>query len=137
MILLAGDYNALELTHEFMTKNIRPGGFCIDATAGRGKDTSFLCGLVGTTGKVIALDIQKEAVESTNALLIECGYAEIGQAVLDSHENIANYAKEGDVDCIAFNFGWLPGGDHSVFTCPQISIAAIKQGLKLLRVGGL
>jgi len=36
-----------------------------------------------------------------------------------------------------FNFGWLPGGNHKIFTQPATSIAAIEQGLKLLKQGGI
>ena len=36
-----------------------------------------------------------------------------------------------------FNLGWLPGGDHSIFTHADSTIAAIEAGLELLRDGGL
>ena len=51
--------------------------------------------------------------------------------------NMAQYAQEGSVDCITFNFGYLPGGDHNVFTTPATSIPAIEQGLRLLKPNGL
>ena len=38
---------------------------------------------------------------------------------------------------ITFNFGWLPGGDHNIFTHADTSIAAIGQGLELLREDGI
>ncbi|MFQ9871932.1 MAG: tRNA (mnm(5)s(2)U34)-methyltransferase [Oscillospiraceae bacterium] len=36
-----------------------------------------------------------------------------------------------------FNFGWLPGGDHSIFTRAETSIAAIQQGMQLLGPDGV
>ena len=39
--------------------------------------------------------------------------------------------------CITFNFGWLPGGDHHIFTMPDTSIQAIEAGLRLLRDDGI
>ena len=39
--------NTLGLSHRFMAEHIRPGSRCIDAPAGRGRDTLFLCRLVG------------------------------------------------------------------------------------------
>lgn len=66
-------FGALQVAHQFIESHVRPGAFCIDATAGRGNDTVFLASLVGETGKVLAFDIQPEAVESTRALIGERG----------------------------------------------------------------
>ncbi|MCQ2602947.1 MAG: class I SAM-dependent methyltransferase [Clostridia bacterium] len=65
---------ALDLVHETITKYVKDGDTCIDATAGRGYDTAFLCDLVGKDGKVIAFDIQESAIESTQKLLEEKGH---------------------------------------------------------------
>ncbi len=128
--------NSLGLTHAFLAGRVRPGDFCIDATAGNGRDTAFLCSLVGPTGRVLALDIQPQAVENTNALLAEKGYGGIGRAVLADHAGLAAFAAPESVDAICFNFGWLPGGDHGIFTRPQTSMPAIDAALRLLRPGG-
>ena len=97
----------------------------------------FRSSLVGESGRVIAFDIQQQAVDSTRLLLQEQGYAQIAQVILDSHSNMDQYAQPESVDCITFNFGYLPGGDHSIFTTPATSIPAIEKGLKLLKPGGL
>ena len=39
--------NALTLVHKNIAEYVREGDICIDATAGRGYDTAFLCELVG------------------------------------------------------------------------------------------
>ena len=130
-------FSALEIIHKILREHIKPGDICIDATAGRGRDTLFLAGLVGESGKVTAFDIQEAAVESTRALLKENGMDSRAVINLDSHANMANYADPGTVSAITFNFGWLPGGDHNVFTHSESSIAAIKAGLPLLRDGGI
>ncbi|UKI15109.1 MAG: class I SAM-dependent methyltransferase [Clostridiales bacterium] len=57
--------NALTIVHETIRKFVGAGDVVIDATAGRGYDTSFLCSLVGDSGKVISFDVQKDAVDST------------------------------------------------------------------------
>ncbi|TCL43155.1 MULTISPECIES: tRNA (mnm(5)s(2)U34)-methyltransferase [Oscillospiraceae] len=129
--------NTLGLSHRFLAGHIREGMFCIDATAGRGKDTAFLCSLVGESGRVLAFDIQPEAVESTRALLKEKGFSARARVLLDSHEHMEKYAQAGRVDAVVFNFGYLPGGDHSIYTRPPSSIAAIEAGLRLLRPGGV
>ena len=34
--------NTLGVVHEFLKQNVREGAFCIDATAGKGRDTALL-----------------------------------------------------------------------------------------------
>ena len=130
-------FSALDIIHKVLREHIKPGDICIDATAGRGKDTLFLAGLVGDSGQVTAFDIQEAAVESTRALLHENGMDSRARVILDSHANMADYAEPGTVSAITFNFGWLPGGDHNIFTHPESSIAAINAGLPLLRDEGI
>ncbi len=129
--------NTLGVAHKIIEEKVKKGDFCIDATAGRGHDTAFLAELVGEEGRVIAFDIQQDAVDSTRALLQEKGYQDRVEVFLDSHSNMDQYAEENTVDCITFNFGYLPGGDHNIFTTPATSIPAIEKGLKLLKQGGL
>ena len=130
-------FSALDIIHRILREHIRPGDICIDATAGRGKDTLFLSQLVGASGQGTAFDIQQDAVDSTRELLKANGMDERSRVVLDSHANMAKYAEPGTVSAITFNFGWLPGGDHSVFTHAESSIAAIEAGLSLLRDEGV
>ena len=129
--------NTLSLVHEQLARFIQAGDFIIDATAGNGRDTVFLCELTGATGRVLAFDIQQQAVDNTQKRLDETGWSQVGTVVLDSHANMAQYAQPGSVDCIVFNLGWLPGGDHTIFTHADSTIAAIEAGLTLLRDGGL
>ena len=127
--------NALGLSHQFMAAHIREGAFCIDATAGRGRDTLFLCRLVGESGRVLALDIQPDAVAQTTALLAAEGVAHRAQVAETCHSRLANYAAPGSVDGVMFNFGWLPGGDHNTFSRADTSVAAVRAALDLLKVG--
>ena len=129
--------NALGLSHQFMTAHIREGAFCIDATAGKGRDTLFLCKLVGESGRVLALDIQADAVAQTTALLTAEGVASRAQMVESCHSRLGEYAAPDSVDGIMFNFGWLPGGDHNTFSHADTSVAAVKVALDLLKVGGV
>ncbi len=130
-------FSALEIINRVIDEAVQEGDLCIDATAGRGNDTLHLCRLVGDTGHVIAFDIQQDAVDSTNALLAEHGMAERADVYLKSHSEMAQYAEKGTVSLIAFNFGWLPKGDHNINTQKETSIAAIEQGLELLKDGGI
>lgn len=127
--------SVLNLAHGFLHSHVHSGDLCIDATAGRGFDTAVLCELVGDEGKVLAFDIQQDAVDSTKQLLAENGFSN-AEVYLDSHANLASYAESGSVSCIVFNFGWLPRGSHEIYTHADSSIAALNAGLKLLKVGG-
>lgn len=129
--------NALGLAHRFMAAHIRPGQTCIDATAGRGRDTLFLCRLVGETGQVLALDIQAEAVAATRQLLEAEGCAARARVLQLCHSRLGELAAPESVDGIMFNFGWLPGGDHTVFSQPETSVRAVEAALSLLRPGGV
>lgn len=126
--------NTLHMVHEFLKRHVRPGAFCIDATAGKGRDTALLCRLAGPSGRVLAFDIQEEAVRQTRALLAAEGLT--AEVILDSHAHIEQYAEAGAVDCVVFNLGRLPGGDPRIFTRADSSVAAIGAGLRLLRPGG-
>lgn len=127
--------NILQLAHKWMQEYIKEGDFCIDATAGRGFDTAFLCQQVGDSGKVIAFDIQEEAIMSTEALLKEKGLK--AELILESHTQMSHYATSESVDGIMFNFGYLPGGDHSICTHQTESIQAIQSALDLLKKHGV
>lgn len=127
--------NTLGLVHDLLRRSVKPGAFCIDATAGKGRDTTLLCRLAGAEGRVLAFDIQSEAVAATRALLEKEGLT--AGVIQDSHANMARYADEETVDCIVFNFGRLPGGDPHIFTQAESSLAAIDAGLGLLRRGGV
>lgn len=130
-------FSALNVIHKIIREHVKEGDLCIDATAGRGNDTLFLARLAGETGRVIAFDIQQEAVDSTKKLLSENGMSDRTEVLLKSHSEMDEVCGEGTASCITFNFGWLPKGDHNIFTNVSTSIPAIEKGLKLLKSGGI
>lgn len=129
------ELNTLSMVHSFLRQHVRPGSLCIDATAGRGRDTALLCRLAGPEGRVLAFDIQQCALDQTAALLAAEGLQ--AELHLDSHAHMGGYAAEGSVDCIVFNFGRLPGGDPQIMTRADSSVAAVRTALELLRPGGV
>lgn len=130
-------FSALDIIKRVISENVREGDICIDATAGRGNDTLFMAQLVGESGHVTAFDIQQDAVDSTKKLLEENGVSHRADVLLKSHSEMDALFDEGSVSCIAFNFGWLPKGDHSVSTKKETSIEAIEKGLRLLKKDGI
>lgn len=129
--------NTIGLAHEFITRYVEEGNLCIDATAGRGHDTAFLCEKVGKLGRVIAFDIQEDAILSTRSLLEEKNLLQRAELVLKSHTYMDEYVEPETVDCIMFNFGYLPGGDHSICTQASSSIEAVEKGLEILKKKGI
>lgn len=136
-MITKGSFSALDIIGKIIDDNVTEGDICIDATAGRGFDTLHLCRLVGDSGHVTAFDIQQDAVDSTKSLLEENGVAHRADVLLKSHSEMDTLFEENSVSLITFNFGWLPKGDHNIFTKKETSIPAIENGLKLLKKGGI
>lgn len=130
-------FSALNIINRVIDEKVKEGDICIDATAGRGNDTLHLCRLVGDSGHVTAFDIQQDAVNSTISLLEENNMAHRADVLLKSHSEMDSMFEENSVSFITFNFGWLPKGDHNIFTKKETSIEAIEKGLKLLKSGGI
>ena len=97
-------------TQHFIRQQVMPGDICIDATMGNGNDTALLSQLAGKRGRVLAFDIQKQALEHTEERLKRDNCPENYQLLLESHENMDVYAEAETVSCITFNLGYLPGG---------------------------
>ena len=127
------DKNALKLSHLYITEHLSPASTAVDATMGRGRDTLLLSRIVGQAGQVFAFDIQKEALRQTEALLAENGCENV-TLILESHDKMGEYVKEADA--VIFNFGFLPGGDHTIFSHPEVSCRAIDAALGILKPEG-
>ena len=134
---MRASFGALDIIKRIISENVREGDICIDATAGRGNDTVFMCGLVGKSGRVYSFDIQPEAVESTRDLAAEKGFSDRAEIFLKDHSEMKDMFEKGTVSCITFNLGWLPKGDHSISTKKETTLAAIEAGLELLKPNGI
>ena len=130
-------FSALDIIKRILDEHVQEGDICIDATAGRGHDTLHLCRLVGDSGHVTAFDIQQDAFDSTKNLLDKNGVSHRADVLLRSHSEMDELFEEETVSAITFNFGWLPRGDHNIFTKKETSIPAIEKGLRLLKNGGI
>lgn len=129
-------FHAIDFLHQFAQGVITPGACCVDATAGRGQDTLFLAQLVGAQGKVLAFDIQAEAIHSTKQRLQQQDLLQRVELYLENHIFLEQYIALDSVDSIWFNFGYLPGGNHQIATRPAESVLAIQKALPLLKPQG-
>lgn len=132
-----GDFSKItDWCHTMIQSLAKKGGSYIDATMGNGNDTLFLARIAGERGQVLAFDIQQSALDKTQELLEEHGMEEKVKLILDGHEHMDQYAQKESVDVICFNFGYLPGGDHTIATKAETSIEAVGKGLQILKKGG-
>ena len=128
--------NARHLAADYMIRTIREGDTVVDATMGNGKDTLFLCELVGKSGHVYAFDVQSEAVERTRERVEEAGFSERTTLLLAGHETMKEHVPAG-VQAVMFNLGWLPGAEHIVTTQTQTTLKAVSAALELIAPGGI
>lgn len=63
--------------------------------------------------------------------------AERYSLICGSHADLLQYVQPGTADAVMFNFGWLPGADHAVFSTAQSSIPALQAALQAVRPGGI
>ena len=132
------DLTAVKFIQDFLAARLTAPKLCIDATCGNGGDTAFLCGITAPEGRVLGFDIQPEAIVSTRKHLeqkgVPAGRYELHCA---SHADLLRYVQPGTADAVMFNFGWLPGADHAVFSTAGSSIPALEAALTAVRPGGV
>ena len=116
---------------------VREGDLVVDATAGNGHDTAFLAARVGEQGKVLAFDIQAEAIASAKSRVEALGMAGRVTFIHASHTTLGDHVAPGSVAAVVFNLGYLPGGDHSLITRGEETLLALDQALVVLKPGGL
>lgn len=105
------DLTAVKFVQDFLAARLVHPQLCVDATCGNGGDTAFLCGLTAPAGRVLAFDVQPEAIRSTRTRLEQANVpADRYSLICGSHADLLQYVQPGTADAVMFNFGWLPGG---------------------------
>ena len=132
------DLTAVRFVQDYLAAHLPHPKLCIDATCGNGGDTAFLCGLTAPAGRVLAFDVQPEAIRSTRTRLEQANVpTDRYELICGSHADLLQYVQPGTADAVMFNFGWLPGADHGVFSTAQSSIPALQAALQAVRPGGI
>jgi tRNA A58 N-methylase Trm61 len=126
-----------ELLHLLLKNEIAAGDFAIDATAGNGHDTVFLAKAVGETGRVLAIDVQAEAIASTAAQLEKEGLRDRVALHRGCHTDLARIAGGERPQAVVFNLGYLPGGDHGIITQTGDTLGALAAAAEILKPGGV
>lgn len=114
----------------------------VDATAGNGNDTLFLAAAVGEKGRVWAFDVQEAALASTRKRLEKEGPAVLSRVipVHAGHERAGELLPEGVAGrlwAVAFNLGYLPGGDTRLVTKAATTLEALAFFASALAPGGV
>lgn len=127
----------LNKVRQLISNNTKSNDLVIDATVGNGNDTLFLSDIV-KTGHVFGFDIQDEAIENTNKLMIlndKKNYTlfKVSHEFMDEVLNL--YINK--ISTIVFNLGYLPNGDKTITTNYSSTIKAITSAYKLLNSKGL
>ena len=127
-----------KLAHSIVKRAIQPGDTVIDATAGNGHDTLFLAQCVQEQGRVLSIDVQHSAIESTAEKLLAQGVTHVIQFEGDHSIVLDRLTQENQTArAIMFNLGYLPGGDKERITTKDTTKKAVSSGLQLLSAGGV
>ena len=129
----------LPYTKQLLESVIEPGDCVVDMTAGNGHDTQFLAERVGPEGRVLAFDVQAQAIEESTRRLEEAGMLARVDLYHESHIHVG--ARLSDerrpVRAGVFNLGYLPGSDKSITTTGEETLEALDALLPVLAPGGL
>ena len=96
--------------------------------------------LINGRGEKMEDEVLDEAEKFLDGEPAQLPYAcreKIGRAVQADHARLADWALPASADCVVFNFGYLPGADHRLFTRPASSLPALEAALEILRSGGV
>lgn len=125
----------IPFAHQILREHLYAGGIAVDGTAGRGRDTLLLAQCAGDAGKVYAFDVQAAALAATAQLLDGHGLRHRVQLLHTGHQYLPQHVPPG-IAAAVFNFGYLPGGDKTLTTRADTSVAAFRSALDLLAAGG-
>ena len=116
---------------------LHPGALALDATAGSGADTRFLAAAIGPGGRVHAWDRQRAALARAQARLAGAGLGPRVPWHLGCHSELGRrHGEAAQFAAAMFNLGWLPGGDRTLITRPETTLAALTQAAARLAPGG-
>lgn len=141
---ISGKKKATEVAHSVWGRIIQEGDALVDATCGNGYDTLAMVKMIAdmsNTGRVYAMDIQQEALENTSSLLEESlnpDEAKHVELFTICHSKMEEIIPKGaPVRLVAFNLGYLPGGDKTIITKSNTTLQALEASKRILIPGGL
>lgn len=144
MGFVTGKRKATELAHAVWRSIVRKGDTVVDATCGNGNDTFAMLKMVAderVQGRVYGLDIQESAIASTSSFLkmaVNSHELELVKLFTICHSRMEEVVpKDFPVRLVAFNLGYLPGGDKTIITVPKTTELALQAASSIVSSGGL
>ncbi|XP_042489469.1 putative rRNA methylase YtqB isoform X2 [Macadamia integrifolia] len=123
---------------------VQKGDTVVDATCGNGHDTLEMVKLVADEsgrGCVYGMDIQNIALENTSLLLdalLNPNERKLVKLFHTCHSRMEDIVPNGtSVRLVAFNLGYLPGGDKALVTLSETTLQALEVASRILAPGGL
>jgi tRNA1(Val) A37 N6-methylase TrmN6 len=123
----------LILAKELWEKHVQKDDLVIDATCGNGHDTLFLAKL--PLRQLIAIDLQKEAIEATRAALEKELSPKEQRRVLLKHQSHQSFEKI-EAQLIVYNLGYLPKGNKAITTKVETTLQSVHAATQILAPNG-
>ncbi|SDM41171.1 Putative rRNA methylase [Megasphaera paucivorans] len=129
--------NAVTMAHALLLPYIPKAKVLVDMTCGNGHDTMFLAQHMNQSAQLYAFDIQSCAIEQTKKNMSgkDREYLHIIYGV-GSHDQLVTQITE-PLDVVVFNLGYLPAGDHAIYTQSATTINACKICLNKIAKNGI
>ncbi|KAK1367283.1 S-adenosyl-L-methionine-dependent methyltransferases superfamily protein [Heracleum sosnowskyi] len=139
-----GKKKATQIAHSVWKCVVQKGDAVIDATCGNGYDTLAMLKMVADRsqkGRVYALDLQDVALQNTRSLLDESlddNEKELAELFATCHSKMEEVLPRNiTVRLVAFNLGYLPGGDKTMITKSETTLLGLEAAERVVAPGGL
>jgi len=135
-------HSHLDFAHHYWKQLIQPDSLIIDATCGNGHDTLILTqlGLTDESGSLYGLDIQPQAISSTQELLKKhlshLQYSRV-KFFQQCHSSFPAEISPNSAHLIVYNLGYLPKGNKELTTMTTTTLLSLENAKKLLCEGGV
>ncbi|KAM7251245.1 hypothetical protein ACFE04_023128 [Oxalis oulophora] len=139
-----GKTKATQVAHLVWKRIVKQGDTVIDATCGNGYDTLALLKLVADhsgRARVYAFDIQEDAINATSSFLdhnVNPNEKQLVELFPICHSRMEQVVPSAaPVRLVAFNLGYLPGGEKSLITESKTTLLALDAAKRIVLPGGL
>ncbi|KAI3673936.1 hypothetical protein L6452_40067 [Arctium lappa] len=141
MDYIFGKKKATQVAHSVWKHVVQKGDTVVDATCGNGYDTLAMLNMVSDkshSGRVYAMDIQETALKNTMSLLDGLCEKEMVKLFATCHSKMEEVVPRGvTVRLVAFNLGYLPGGDKTVITKSETTLLGMEAATRIVAAGGV
>lgn len=128
--------NVVHLAHVIFQEILIPGDCVVDATCGNGKDCLVLARLLQGKGKVVAYDVQQEALDRAKHLCAT-SLSEEEYKIIEFKKQSHEYINEVGARLFHYNLGYLPRGDKCITTLKATTVVSIQKALTLVADRGV